>query len=482
MPGTRVLVVIFDALRPEFVVPGIMPHLCAFASQGVRYVNARSTFPTETRVNQSAVVTGCRPARHGVVGNRFVAPELAGDRLLNTGDDRQLTAAFAAGRVLCAPSLGELLAASGKRLATLSAGTAGGGLLLNHAAERTAGFRLAMRSPGRAVPAGSYDRIAARIGEMPRHAVPATEWIGWAVEAYLGFVEPEISPDLMLLWLCEPDESFHALGIGTPESLVAIHRADELFGRILAHHRAAVGNGDMQVIALSDHGQITLEGAPLDLPGRLSKAGFSASARNMDGQSCVVGIDSAGGIWLRDRDPGLSERLTGWLLTQPWCGPIFTREGVLGTLRTADLGLDHARCPDISLTLRSHAGPNAQGLAGMTAHDARYPVGGGCHGGLNRHELATVLAMGGAAFRAGVEVEVPAGTADIAPTVMRLLGVAAEDMEGRPLTEAFRGDSGPSTIGWRRRTLVSGNAAGPRTRLSIGEVGGVRYLDEATVE
>lgn len=55
---TSVLIVVFDALRPEFVRPDLMPNLSAFADQGVRIENCRSTFPTETRVNQTAVLTG----------------------------------------------------------------------------------------------------------------------------------------------------------------------------------------------------------------------------------------------------------------------------------------------------------------------------------------------------------------------------------------------------------------------------------------
>ena len=477
---TRVLVVVFDALRPEFLIPEAMPNLHAFAAAGVRYLNARSTYPTETRVNQSAVVTGCRPATHGVVGNRFVAPELAGDRLINTGDDGQLARAFAAGPVLCAPSLGERLAAAGRRFASISAGTAGGGFLLNHAAEATGGFRLAMRAPGRAAPRGVFERIVDRIGRPPRHALPATRWIGWAVEAYLAFVEPELRPDVTLLWLCEPDESFHFHGIGSAESVQAIHHADALFGRILDAHGRAIEAGEMQVIAMSDHGQITLEGPPLALPDRLTEAGFAASGRRMQAKDCVTGVDSAGGIWVRDRDPDLTARIAGWLLRQPWCGPLFTREGVAGTLRTAELGIDHARGPDISLVLQSHGRSNAHGLPGVTAHDARYPVGGGCHGGLNRHELATVLTMGGSAFRRGAEVAVSAGTTDIAPTVLALLGIATEGMDGRPLAEALRDGPDPEAVGWRRRELVSGDGNGPRTRLSLSEVGGARYLDEAT--
>jgi hypothetical protein len=211
----------------------------------------------------------------------------------------------------------------------------------------------------------------------------------------------------------------------------------------------------------------------------MSAAGFAASGQRIKGKDCVVGVDSAGGIWVRERDPALTERVARWLLRQPWCGPLFTREGVAGTLRTAALGLDHARGPDISLTLRSHAGANMHGMSGMTAHDARYPVGGGCHGGLNRHELATVLALGGSAFRDAVEIRVPAGTTDIASTVLALLGIEAEGMEGRTLAEAFRDGPEPEGVEWHARELVSGNGDWPLTRLSFFETGGTRYLDEA---
>lgn len=476
---TRALVVVFDALRPEFLIPEAMPNLHAFARAGVRYLNARSTFPTETRVNQSAVVTGCRPVAHGVVGNRFVAPELGGDRLINTGDDRQLAAAFAAGPVLCKPTLSERLAAAGRSYASISAGTAGGGFLIGHAAETTGGFRLALRAPDRASPAGVLDRIVERIGYPPRHELPATRWIGWAVEAYLSFVEPEVRPDVMLLWLCEPDESFHRHGVGSAESVRAIHHADALFGRILETHRAAIEAGEMQVIAMSDHGQVTLEGPPLAIPDRLTEAGFRASAKRMGGGDCVAGIDSAGGIWVRDRDPDLTARIAGWLRRQDWCGPLFTRDGLAGTLPTEEVGIAHERGPDIALALRSHHGPNGHGLPGMTAHDARYPVGGGCHGGLNRHELATVLAMGGSAFRGGVEVEVPGGTADIAPTVLALLGIEAPGIEGRALAESFRDGPDPGAVPWTTRELVSAGG-GPQTRVSLSEVDGRRYLNEGS--
>ena len=121
----RILIVVFDALRPEFVTPELMPNLHNFASEGVHYVNARSTFPTETRVNQSAVITGCYPHKHGIVANKFVLDEGGQSCVLNTGDDHQLEAAFTQlqGRLLDVPTLGERLSQAGRSYATISAGT-----------------------------------------------------------------------------------------------------------------------------------------------------------------------------------------------------------------------------------------------------------------------------------------------------------------------------------------------------------------------
>ena len=58
MANQRVLIVAFDALRPDMVTPELMPNLTRFAGEGVRFANNRSTYPTETRVNQTTLVTG----------------------------------------------------------------------------------------------------------------------------------------------------------------------------------------------------------------------------------------------------------------------------------------------------------------------------------------------------------------------------------------------------------------------------------------
>lgn len=479
--SSRALIIVFDALRPEFLTPELMPNLHAFAARGVRCLNSRSTFPTETRVNQSAVTTGCLPRRHGIVGNKFVADDLQAGLLVNSGDDDMLASAFEAGPVLNVPSLGQRLTEAGRRFVSLSAGTPGGGRLINWSAERDGSHRLAMRNPDACCPPGFFDDIVRAVGPLPAYDLPARDWISWAVAAYLDHVDPALSPDVMLLWLCEPDESFHWKDIGSDASRDTIRHADAEFGRILHRHADALAQGGMQIIALSDHGQISVTGEALDLVGRFADAGLRASRKSMEGADCVISVANAGGIWVRDRDPALVERIVSFLLGQDWCGPLFTRDGVLGTLTQDLVMIDHARAPDISLVLRSGPEANRHGIAGTSLHDSPYPPGGGCHGGLSRWELENVMMMGGTAFRANAEVTAPCNNADILPTLFEALGLAVPDgLDGRVLSEAMAG--GQETVEAVPEVHRSTNAAGPVTVLHRTRVGDRQYLDQARVE
>src|SRR5207248_1082562 len=93
----------------------------------------------------------------------------------------------------------------------------------------------------------------------------------------------------------------------------------------------------------------------------------------------------------------------------PFVGMLFSRsrneiEGeIAGTFAHALVGLDHPRAPDLIYILRSSAMPDPFGLPGLGLITGGVPIGGGMHGGLNRHELNTVLIVGGAAL------ELPAG-------------------------------------------------------------------------
>lgn len=474
----RVLVVVFDALKPGFVTPELMPALSAFAERGVRCTNSHSTFFTETRVNQSAVTSGCMAYQHGLVANRFVAPDVSPDRVLNTGDDIQLEPAFAraGGTLIGVPTLGQFLAKAGRSYASLSAGTQGGGRLINHSADADGTFRYTMRRPEASCPAGVEKKIEERFGPLPKYELPATAWITRAVDVYLDYVEPEIRPDVMLLWLCEPDESFHYLGIGSEGSLATIRHVDGAFARILARHQDEIERGEMQVIAMSDHGQIVLTGGPLDITARLRQAGFEAGDRFDDKTTCLFAGSNAGGIWLRDDDADLRARLLAWLLSEDWCGPLFTRGGIGGTLNLEDVFLDHPRAPDFAFVMKADGAADAL----RSVHDSPYPDGGGSHGGLSRDELHNFIALGGTAFKSGVTNPAACGNIDITPTILALLGLPlADHFDGRVLDEALADGPDPATVAASTTTQTSANAAGPKTHLTVSRVAHARYIDEA---
>ncbi len=481
--NTKALIVVFDALRPEFVTPELMPNLHAFQAGGVRYRNSRSTFLTETRVNQTAVVTGCTPGRSGVVANLFLATDIWPDKILNTGVEDELRAAMAdsGGKLIQVPTLGEHLAAANLRFASLSAGTPGGGRLINHAAETYGTFRLAMRALEATQPSGALEQVLDRVGQTPEYQRPATAWISWAVDAYLEYIVPDVDPDVMLLWLCEPDETFHYHGIGSEESIETIRHADREFGRILQRQQHALDKGQLQIIAMSDHGQISLRGESLDLCSLLNSAGLRASVSPGPDVDYVVRVHNAGGIWVRDDDPVLSRKLVEFLLQTDWCGPLFSRGGIANTLPLGAVGLDHPRAPTVAITMRTDDSENAFGIAGHTLHAAPYPVGGGCHGGLSRYELGNFLSMGGSAFKQDATVLSPASNIDITPTILHLLGVEALNrLDGRVLREAL--DSESDEMDFEPTEIVAQNSLGPKTHVSVTDYHGVRYLNRAWVE
>lgn len=485
MADNKVLVVVFDGLRPDMVTSALMPNLRRFADAHCVFPLSRAVFPTETRVNAAALVTGQRPDMHGLVANAFHAAEVFADHAINTAKMEHLVAADRAwnGALLTAPSLGERLYAQGKTLATVSTASTGSSWLLNHRAEQLGLLRWSSHGPAYSAPClDSWRELAGRFGEPPPAAIPLGARIEHAKRIYLEHVWPVIDPDVAILWFADPDTTYHYRGIGSPETVVALRTVDAAFGEIVAAWRAAPDHDRRSIITLSDHGHVTTH-ERIDVVGRFTEAGFRADARAAGDGDLAVVSGSPSLVGLRRRDDGLARDLVAFLREQPWCGLIFAAGGdgmhgpIDGTLDRALLGVTHARSADLVFTLATDDEPGSGGWPGRTHHDYDIPAGGSMHGGLHPRELNNWLAAGGAAFREGYVSPCPAGITDITPTILDLLGLPPGGCHGRVLAEALR-DGLPPRHGSRTIEARAGRYA---QRLSLSRAGSTAYIDGGTI-
>lgn len=433
---TRVVMVALDGLRPDMVEARAMPNLHALAASGTRFANARSVFPSETRVATPSLITGCRPGGHGMVANTLFDAAVAPDRLLRTKLVEDVLAMAQGGESpLQRPSLAERLAPAGLTFALVSAGTAGAARLLHPAAERLGLFRWNVEDAEGAAAA----EVRAALGPTPGHATPNIPRVEFAGRVLLEHVLPRHRPDVALLWLSEPDVSFHWGGLGAAQTRQALRAADAVLGRIVAWRDAQPDAAEIAIIVLSDHGHVTGRGK-ICLRSELRRAGFRAGTGLSPEVDVVVAPAAAPGLWLRDA--ALAPQIAEFLATRDWAGPLLARDPAIlpegGAFPLAALGSAHARSADLVATFAGSEGADDWGLPGTAPFDAPdVPEGGGMHGGLHRAELATVLVMQGGPFRRGAVAEQPADLTDIVPTVLHALGLPAEGMEGRPLAAAL---------------------------------------------
>src|SRR5689334_11929358 len=72
----RVVVVVWDGMRPDFVTEQNCPTLYQLARKGVTFAHHHSVYPSATEVNGTAISTGAYPAHDGIVGNHEYRPEI----------------------------------------------------------------------------------------------------------------------------------------------------------------------------------------------------------------------------------------------------------------------------------------------------------------------------------------------------------------------------------------------------------------------
>src|SRR5262249_56719327 len=188
----------------DYVTPEVMPNLTALGTRGVVFTHHHSVFPTVTRVNAASMATGAYPERHGLMGNSVYFPRVDRAKFLDTADREDLRRIEQVeGRLLTAPTLGELLQATGRRLLAISSGTAGSAILNN---PTVAGG--AIVHPQFTRPASLAADVAAAGPAPAANAVPGSR-DRYAVDVFLKAGLPRLDPSVTVLWLGELDATAH---------------------------------------------------------------------------------------------------------------------------------------------------------------------------------------------------------------------------------------------------------------------------------
>src|ERR1700757_1004389 len=101
---------------------------------------------------------------------------------------------------------------------------------------------------------------------------------------------------------------------------------------------------------------------------------------------------------------------------------------------------DHA--PDVVMAFRWNDSKNQFGVPGMIDADWQRAAGKGTHATLSRFDMHNTLIAAGPDFRRGETDDLPSGNIDLAPTILKILGITTPDpMDGRVLGEVMTGSN-----------------------------------------
>ena len=417
----RAVVMVVDGLRADMVGTEFTPGLAEIVSRSRWFVNQRSVFPSATRVNSASIATGCWPMSHGLAGNAIALDEGDGLRAVSVGPpDFRDRLRRATGRTLHRPTLAERLRPHG------------GAVIYSNSSAGSAH----MQDPD------SHGWLYHRNGSFAPDMQPITgdahldvsyDAAGDAktTDRFCAALEEPGDAMLHLLWICEPDHSQHTLELGGPEHREIIAGAERCVLQVSEVVDALRARGDdLLYVLASDHGHETVDEI-IPVNDLLVAAGHKEHV-----ESCDVVLASSGMgalIYLSSEAEGRRDSIAEWLRAQHWCGDVYAGRSLEEVGQRSDTALAIAFSMAKRDTVNRHGIRGLSHVAGDVFMKSDAP-GHGQHGGLGRYETNALLAISGGGFEAG-RSEHASRTIDIAPTVLRHLGIDSSGVDGVALPE-----------------------------------------------
>src|SRR5205085_68903 len=109
-----------------------------------------------------------------------------------------------------------------------------------------------------------------------------------------------------------------------------------------------------------------------------------------------------------------------------------------GTFPLDTVRANTSEAPDVMVALRWNSKPNRFGAAGQIITDNTRGPGEGSHATLSEFDVHNTLVAAGPDFQKSLTTSLPSANVDIAPTVLRILGLEPpQKLDGRVLAEAM---------------------------------------------
>ncbi len=490
-PARRVVLMVWDGLRPDSISDEATPTLARLAREGVFFTRHHPVYPSMTEVNGTTLATGRYPGRSGIIGNLEYRPAInalkpvAMESMATIRRGDELTG----GKYLPVPTLPELLQAAGRR--TVVAGTKPVAALFDRRERPDAPdtAQSVVVYGGHFLPSD----LAARGGDPELASFPEEihfpntaqdAWTTNALTRWLWPQHPKVFPEFSVLWMSDPDYTQHQFGPASPQAERALTGVDADLAQVLEALGTERLQTDTDVLVVSDHGFSTI-GRRIDLAQQLVDAGFHAGREYKEppqsGDILVNGLGGTVYLYVAGHDAETIRRATAFLQSSDFAGVIFTRDALPGTFALSAAHLDSPDAPDIAVAFRWNDDKNAAGFPGEVVSDGGRKPGQGTHATLSRYDMHNTLVACGPDFKKGWRDELPSGNVDLAPTVAHLLGLAvAPGMDGRVLAEALVEPAGDAPAAPRTERVEAGQADWHQY-LQVTHYGGVDYFDEGNV-
>src|SRR5438876_8193503 len=190
----RVVIVVWDGMRPDFVSERNTPALWKLARGGVIFRNHHAVYPSATMVNGTALVTGIYPGKNGIIANHVYRPEIDPHHAVDVelpptvkkGDE------LSDGKYIAVPTIADLVERAGARSVIAAAKTVGllldrqfsVGALRAHDGIPSDGKRKTAAAlnnrvtlfTGQCLPSAALDPITEKLGPFPSAHLQKDSW------------------------------------------------------------------------------------------------------------------------------------------------------------------------------------------------------------------------------------------------------------------------------------------------------------------